>query len=67
MTRRTTNDDLAPFERQLSRVWRGLGNGMPTACPWEFHVRRYTGGHPQPITPFPSGGFAAAGERGGEG
>ena len=19
---------------------------MPTACPWEYHVRRYTGGHP---------------------
>ncbi len=50
---------------ELSRVRRGLGNGMPTACPWEFHVRRYTGGHPQPATPFPSGGGAAAGERGG--
>ena len=40
---------------------------MPTACPWEFHVRRYTGGYPQPTTPFPSGGEAAAGERGSEG
>jgi len=43
---------LAPFEKRLSWVRRSLGNGMPTACPWEFHVRRYTGGHPQ-MPPVP--------------
>ncbi len=55
------------YRSRNKRVRRGLGNGMPTACPWEFHVRRYTGGHPQTTTPFPSGGSAAAGERGGGG
>ena len=49
--------------RESNTVW-GMG------CPWLVRGSSrlsYTGGHPQPTTPFPSGGFAAAGERGSEG
>ena len=33
---------------------------MPTACPWEPHVRRYPDGPAQPIPRLAGGGFAAA-------
>ena len=38
---------------------------MPTACPWDTYARCYTRTLLTPTTPFPSGGGAAAGERGG--